>query len=157
MIKLSTTHLRKVMDKMLRDQFLLDPDIVFLNHGSFGACPRTVFEVYQAWQMQLELQPVQFLGLELDNYLYQSRHKLGEYIHTSADNLVYIPNATHGVNIVARSLHLQQGDEILTTNQEYGACNFTWQFVCEKTGAVYKAQTVTLPATSPEQIVNQIW
>ena len=157
MIKLSTTHLRKVMDKMLRDQFLLDPDIVFLNHGSFGACPRKVFEVYQAWQRQLELQPVQFLGLELDNYLYQSRHKLGEYIHTSADNLVYIPNATHGVNIVARSLHLQQGDEILTTNQEYGACNFTWQFVCEKTGSVYKAQTVTLPAKSPEHIVDQIW
>jgi isopenicillin-N epimerase len=142
---------------MLKDQFLLDPQVIFLNHGSFGACPRPVFEVYQAWQRKLEQQPVQFLGVELDEYLFQSRQSLGEYINVPAKDIVFIPNATHGVNIVARSLLLQPGDEILTTNHEYGACNFVWDFVSLKTGAIYKRQAITLPVVSPDFIVDQIW
>jgi isopenicillin-N epimerase len=142
---------------MLRDFFLLDPQIVFLNHGSFGACPRPVLEEYQAWQIKLEQQPVQFLGIELDNYLHHSREVLGEYIRASAKDIVYIPNATHGVNIIARSLKLKPGDEILTTDHEYGACNFTWDFICSKTGAVYKPQPIELPVTSNEDILEQIW
>ncbi|HEX9090344.1 MAG TPA: aminotransferase, partial [Anaerolineales bacterium] len=59
---------------------MLDPQVVFLNHGSFGACPRPVFERYQAWQRQLEIQPVKFLGRELDDYLYQARSELGKYV-----------------------------------------------------------------------------
>ncbi len=85
---------------MLKDQFLLDQQVIFLNHGSFGACPRPVFNVYQAWQPKLETQPVQFLGVELDNLLRKSRQVLGEYIHTLPENLVYNPNATHGVNLI---------------------------------------------------------
>jgi isopenicillin-N epimerase len=142
---------------MLKDLFLLDPQVVFLNHGSFGACPRPVFEEYQAWQIKLEQQPVQFLGVDLDNYLFRSREVLGEYIHTSANDIVYVPNATHGVNIVARSLKLKPGDEILTTDHEYGACNFTWDFVCSKIGAVYKHQAIELPVTSEEEIADLIW
>jgi isopenicillin-N epimerase len=142
---------------MLKDLFLLDPQVVFLNHGSFGACPRSVFEEYQSWQRRLELQPVQFLGYELDNLLLKSRQVLGEYIHAAADDLVYIPNATHGVNIVAKSLQLDPGDEILATDQEYGACNFTWDFICQKTGAVYKQQPIRFPITSQLQISDQIW
>jgi isopenicillin-N epimerase len=145
------------MISMLKELFLLDPQIIFLNHGSFGACPRPVFEKYQAWQRQLELQPVQFLGVELDNYLHQARQELGDYVNSSANNLVFIPNATHGVNIVARSLNLNPGDEILTTNQEYGACNFAWEFVCSKTGAVYKRQPISLPFETGEQIADQLW
>lgn len=142
---------------MHKDLFLLDPQVIFLNHGSYGACPRPVFEKYQAWQRQLELQPVQFLGVELDNYLHQARQELGEYVHASVNDIAYIPNATHGVNIVARSLQLNPGDEILSTDQEYGACNFTWEFMCEKTGAVFKRQSISMPITSPEQIADQIW
>ena len=142
---------------MLKDLFSLDPQIVFLNHGSFGACPRPVFEEYQAWQIKLEQQPVHFLGTELDNYLYHSREVLGEYIHASANDIVYIPNATHGVNIVARSLNLKPGDEILTTDHEYGACNFTWDFIRRKTGAACIYQTIRLPVTSQEEIVEQLW
>jgi isopenicillin-N epimerase len=70
---------------------------------------------------------------------------------------VYIPNATHGVNIVARSLKLKPGDEILTTDHEYGACNFTWDFICRKTGAVYKPQTIELPVISQEEVAEQFW
>ena len=142
---------------MLKDFFLLDPLIVFLNHGSFGACPRPVFENYQDWQRRLEMQPVQFLGVELDKYLQQARQELGLYVNASANDLVYIPNATHGINIIARSLPLNPGDEILTTNQEYGACNFTWEFICSKTGAEYKRQPITLPVISAEQIADQLW
>ncbi|HLO28822.1 MAG TPA: aminotransferase class V-fold PLP-dependent enzyme, partial [Anaerolineales bacterium] len=98
----------------LKEYFLLDPSIVFLNHGSFGATPRPVFETYQNWQRRLECQPVLFLGRELDGLLLESRRALAEYLNAAVDELVYIPNATHGVNIVAHSLQLQPGDEILT-------------------------------------------
>jgi isopenicillin-N epimerase len=142
---------------MLRDLFLLDPQIVFLNHGSFGACPRPVFDRYQAWQRQLELQPVQFLGTELDNYLYQAREELGNYVNSSVSDIVYIPNATYGINIIARSLKLDLGDEILSTNHEYGACNYIWEHFCSKTGAIYKRQSITSPFNSQEQILDQLW
>jgi isopenicillin-N epimerase len=142
---------------MLKELFLLDPQVVFLNHGSFGACPRPVFEKYQAWQRQLEAQPVQFLGVELDNYLHQARQVLAKYLNSSVTDLVYIPNATHGVNIIARSLKLNPGDDILTTDQEYGACNFIWEFICSKTGACYKQQPIEMPVSSIEEIVDQFW
>ena len=142
---------------MLKEIFLLDPEIIFLNHGSFGACPRPVFEIYQKWQRLLELQPVQFLGVDLDNYLIQARLELGGYMNCPAKDIVFIPNATHGVNIVARSIQLNPGEEILTTNQEYGACNFAWEHICSKTGAIYKQQPITLPFLSAEQIMDQLW
>ncbi len=142
---------------MLKDQFLLDPQVIFLNHGSFGACPRPVFDTYQAWQKKLELQPVQFLGVELNDLLLQSRQELGNYIHAAPADIVYIPNATHGVNIIARSLRLEPGDEILSTNHEYGACNFIWEFICQKTGAIYCPQSIELPVTSSDEIVEQLW
>jgi len=142
---------------MLKDQFLLDADIAFLNHGSFGACPRPVFEVYQNWQRQLERQPVQFLGVELDGYLFKARCSLADYLNTSAKDIVFIPNATHGVNLVARSLPLCPGDEILTTDQEYGACNYAWDLVCKKTGAIYKQHPVSIPVTTTDQIIEEFW
>jgi len=139
----------------LKEKFLLDPDIVFLNHGSFGATPKPVMEAYQNWQLRLERQPVLFLGRELDKLLYESRMALGEYLHADADDLVYIPNATHAVNIIARSLKLKQGDEILTTDHEYGACDYTWNFICGKTGVKYVRQPIPLPVQSEEEIVDQ--
>jgi isopenicillin-N epimerase len=142
---------------MVKDLFLLDPEVVFLNHGSFGACPRPVFEKYQDWQRRLERQPVQFLGVELENYLNESRQVLGEYLQSPASDLVYIPNATHGVNIVSRSLSLKQGDEILSSDHEYGACNYAWQYVCQKTGAIYKQQAIHMPVCSEEEIVAEFW
>jgi isopenicillin-N epimerase len=141
----------------LKQHFLLDPSIIFLNHGSFGASPKSVFEAYQNWQLRLERQPVLFLGREYDGLLKESRRVLGEYLHADVDDLVYIPNATHGVNIIAHSLHLQPGDEILTTDHEYGACDYTWDFVCAKAGAKYIHQAVSLPITTEDAIVEQFW
>ena len=141
----------------LKQHFLLDPSVIFLNHGSFGAAPKPVFEAYQNWQLRLERQPVLFLGRELDGLLRDSRMVLGEYLNADADDLVYIPNATHGVNIIARSLQLQAGDEVLTTDHEYGACDYTWDFLCEKQGAKYIHQSIPLPVRSEAEIVDQFW
>ncbi len=138
----------------LKEHFLLDPNIVFLNHGSFGAAPKPVFEAYQNWQLRLERQPVLFLGRELDGLLLESRRALGEYLHADANDLIYIPNATHGVNIIAHSLRLQPGDEILTTDHEYGACDYTWEFICSKVDANYIHQPIPLPIYSQTEIVE---
>jgi isopenicillin-N epimerase len=141
----------------LRDSFLLDPSIHFLNHGSFGACPIPVFETYQDWQRRLERQPVKFLGRELNQLNLQARMALASYLNASAGELVYIPNATHGVNIISRSIQLSPGDEILTTDHEYGACDYTWEFNCIKTGAVYVNQAISMPVRSAEEILEGFW
>src|SRR5207249_2235898 len=119
----------------LRAEFVLDPDIVYLNHGSFGACPRPVFERYQAWQAELERQPVEFLGRRRGSLLADARAALAEYLGAGHDDVVYVSNVTTALNIVARSLPLQAGDEILTTDHEYGALERTWTFVAEHKGA----------------------
>jgi isopenicillin-N epimerase len=141
----------------LKEYFHLDPKIHFLNHGSFGATPKPVFEAYQDWQLRLEKQPVLFLGRELSGLLKESRQVLGDYLNASADDLVYVPNATHAVNIVARSLDLKAEDEILTTDHEYGACDYTWDFVCGKTGSKYIRQAIPIPVCTEDEIVEQFW
>ena len=106
---------------MLRDLFLLDPEVVFLNHGSFGACPRSVFEEYQRWQRELERQPVEFLARRYEGLTEGAKARLAEYLGARPDDLAFVPNATAGLNVVARSLPLGPGDEVLVTNHEYGA------------------------------------
>jgi isopenicillin-N epimerase len=145
------------MSPSLRSLFLLDENVHFLNHGSFGACPKPVFEVYQAWQLRLERQPVLFLGRELAALDLQARQALATYLHTTAENLVFIPNATYGVNIVSRSLKLGPEDEILTTNHEYGACDFAWEFACKKSAATMIHQPIPLPVHSSDEILEQFW
>ena len=141
----------------LKELFHLDPNVHFLNHGSYGATPKPVFEAYQRWQLRLETQPVLFLGREFYSLIQEARQALGEYLNADVDDLVFIPNATHGVNIVARSLDVGPGDEILTSDHEYGACDYTWEFLCEKTGAEYIHQPIPLPVTSQAEIVERFW
>ncbi len=138
-------------------EYLLRPGIAFLNHGSFGSCPRPVFETYQQWQRELAAQPVEFLGRRLTGLLAEARKRLARYVGTQADNLVFVPNATHGVNIVARSLRLGPGDEVLLTSHEYGAVERTWRFLCGQSGAEYRVQSIPLPITSQEEVVEQFW
>lgn len=141
----------------MKSLFLLDPSIHFLNHGSFGACPRAVFEVYQDWQRKLEEQPVLFLGRQMRELDYHARVHLGRFLSTQAENLVFVTNATQGVNIIARSLKLNPGDEILTTDHEYGACNYTWEYICKITGAKYIQQPIGLPVLTPDAIAAEFW
>jgi isopenicillin-N epimerase len=139
----------------IKDQFLLDPDVIFLNHGSFGATPKPVMEAYQNWQVRLENQPVRFLGREIYELLLEARRVLSAYLNAAADDLVFIPNATHGANIIARSFHLAPGDEVLSTNHEYGACDYAWEFACQKTGSRYIRRPIPLPVHREEEIVEQ--
>lgn len=141
----------------LRQLFLLRPDVIFLNHGSFGACPRPVFAAYQKWQLELERQPVEFLGRRFHELMRSARTALATFVGADANDLVYVPNATTAINIVARSLPLHPGDEVLSTDHEYGAMDRTWRFICQKCGAHYINQTLPLPLESPEQIVAAIW
>lgn len=141
----------------MRDLFLLQPDVVFLNHGSFGACPRPVFKAYQAWQLELERQPVEFLGRRFVTLMSEARKALSTFVGADADDLVYVPNATTGLNTVARSLPLGPGDEVLSTDHEYGALDHTWRFVCGKRGARYVRRSIPLPVKSVEQVVQAIW
>jgi isopenicillin-N epimerase len=141
----------------LRSQFLLRPDVAFLNHGSFGACPRPVFERYQWWQRELESQPVEFLGRRAPELMRQARQALGAYVNADANDLVYITNITVGVNIVARSLELGPGDEVLGTDHEYGACDRVWRFISRKTGATYRQARIGTPVTTHEAMLDQLF
>jgi isopenicillin-N epimerase len=141
----------------LKRLFMLDPQVLFLNHGSFGACPRPVFKAYQAWQRRLENQPVQFFQHDLGGLRKEAIGALGGYLHVDPDDLAFVTNVTHGVNVISRSLTLKPGDEILTTDQEYGSCDNAWEFACKKTGALYIHRPVHLPVHSMEEVAEEIW
>jgi isopenicillin-N epimerase len=117
------------------DLFLLDPAFVHLNHGSFGACPRPVFDVYQERQRELERRPVEFLARRLESELAGVRGAIGGFVGASPDDIALVPHATAALNGVVRSLRLEPGDEILTTEHEYGSMDLLLEFVCGRTGA----------------------
>jgi isopenicillin-N epimerase len=141
----------------LETEFLLDPRVCFLNHGSFGATPRLVFDEYQRWQRELERQPVEFLGRRHNELMRASRAALAACFHTDADNLVYTQNVTVAINIVARSLSLGAGDEVLASDHEYGACDRTWRFLSSERGFRYVNQPVSMPLTTREQLIDELW
>lgn len=128
----------------LKKYFQLDPAVTFLNHGSFGATPKPVFREYQRWQRISENQPVEFYGRRFADLMRESRVALGDYLGTDAKNLVYAQNVTIALNIVARSLELGPGDEVLSTNHEYGALDRTWRFLSKERGFTYINQPVDL-------------
>jgi isopenicillin-N epimerase len=116
-----------------------------------------VLDEYQRWQLELERQPVEFLGRRFNDLMGEARSVLGDYLGAEADELVYVTNATVGLNIVARSLELRPGDEVLTTDHEYGALDRTWRFLCAKHGAKYIRQPVRVPIRSVEEVIQAIW
>lgn len=144
------------MSSNLAKHFLLREDVTFLNHGSFGACPRPVFETYQRFQLELEGEPVDFLGRRLTELMKPPREALGKFLGTTADNVVGVINATSGLNIVAQSLPLQEGDEILTTDHEYSALEKTWAYVCRKTGAKVVVVKVPMPFVSEQAYLDTL-
>jgi isopenicillin-N epimerase len=141
----------------LKSQFLLHPEIAFLNFGSFGACPKPIFEDYQRWQLELEREPVQFLAVNGPENLKRSREALATYIHCDADDVVLVTNPSYGLNIVAKSLRLKPGDEILSTDLEYGASDKTWNYYCKKQEARYVRQKVSLPVADKDSFIQQFF
>lgn len=141
----------------MKQLFLLDPSITFLNHGSFGACPKPVFDEYQRLQLELENEPVYFIQKKAAVYLKKAKEKLSKYIGCQPEDFFFTPNPTVAINTVMRSLNLQPGDEILSTNHEYGAMDRTWAYFCKKTGAKYVRQTISMPVVSKEQLLEDFW
>ena len=141
----------------MKSKFHLDPAITFLNHGSFGACPKPIFDEYQRLQLEFETEPVYFFLNKSREYLKIARERLSKYVGCASVDLFFTPNPTFAINTIMRSLDLKEGDEILTTNHEYGAMDRTWNFYCKKSGAKYIRQNISLPIVSKEQILEEFW
>lgn len=142
----------------MREHFLLDPDLVFLNHGSFGAVPLEVLQDWQALQREVERNPVAFFSRESGSRLRKAREALATYLGASADELAFVSNATTGVHVAAQTLlqRLGPGDEVLATDHEYGACEAIWQQACQRAGAVYRRVSLPLPYRSEEVLQRML-
>ena len=140
----------------LKNQFLLDTKVTFLNHGSFGACPKVIFNEYQSWQKKLENQPVKFLDQFRDfgPNMTNVREALSKKINCNVNNLVPVVNATTGLNAIIKSLHFKKGDEVIMSNHEYGALEKTWQFIKTKHKIKITIVKVSLPITSEEKFIK---
>ncbi|MBK8026213.1 MAG: aminotransferase class V-fold PLP-dependent enzyme [Chloroflexi bacterium] len=143
----------------LRPLFLLDPAVTYLNHGSFGACPISVFETYQKWQLELERNPFRFLKVRAPQLMAEARDALAEYVGCPAKDCVFVPNATAGVSLAAQALmpSLGPGDEIVMTDHEYHPCQLIWNDISRRTGAKLVIVPVTLPYTSDEAFLEEFW
>jgi len=135
--------------------FVLDPEVVFLNHGSFGACPRVVLEKQSELRLRMEREPVLFLARELEKLLDGARAELGAFVGAEPDDLAFVKNASTGVSTVVRSLDLQPGDELLTTSHAYNACHNALR-AQERRGIKVVSADVPFPIRSPSQVVEAV-
>ena len=141
----------------MKELYHLDPSITFLNHGSFGACPKPVFEVYQNWQRKLEQQPVEFMAIKVYDFLEEARHALGDYVGCHGDDLIFVTNPTTAVNTVIRSLDLGLDDEVLMTDMEYGSLVRTWEHYAQDKGFSIVQQFTPVPLTTHEDYIEHFW
>ena len=144
------------MKENYKDLFLLKKNLIFLNHGSFGSCPKIVFKAYQDWQLKLEKQPVAFLDQSRDfiSYMKNVRMSLSKELNVQSNDLVGVMNATVGLNAVAQSISLKEGDEILTSDHEYAALEKTWNYVAIMKKVKIVIANVPLPLISEDEFVN---
>ena len=143
-------------DQNLAELWPLDPSVVFLNHGSFGACPTEVLRYQSTLRAEMEAEPVRFLSRELDDRLDVARQALGAFIGADADDLAFVTNATGGINAVLRSLAFAPGDELLTTDHVYGACRNTLDYVASRSGARVVIVQIPFPFTSPDAVLEAV-
>lgn len=136
--------------------FALDPEVVFLNHGSFGSCPLAVLEHQNEIRLRLELQPVKFYQRDFEPLLDEARAELGKFVGAAADDLVFVSNATEGVNTVLRSLPFKAEDELLVSSHEYNACSNAIRYAGEKSGAKVLIVDFPFPIESEEAIFEAV-
>ena len=136
------------MNKNIKNLFLLDKNITYLNHGSFGACPKIIMDQYFKLQLELEREPIDFLANEITKQLKKSRVALSKYVDCPGEDVVFFPNPSTAINMVAKSLILSKNDEVLTTTHEYGALVKMWRFICDKSSANYIEYRPYLPIDS---------
>jgi|TARA_B110000438_G_scaffold68041_1_gene68397 isopenicillin-N epimerase len=141
----------------LRSKFILDREITFLNHGSYGSCPKPVFEAYQKYQTDLEIHPIKFMQEDVYRLLEISRESLSHYINCDKDDLIFVSNPTQAVGNVIHNISVNINDEILSTNLEYGACDRMWTYDSEQKGYKYIQAEITLPIEDKEIFLNEFW
>ena len=139
-----------------RSHWTLDPDVAFLNHGSFGACPRDVLAVQSRLRERLEAEPVRFMVTELEPALDAARAVIGEFVGADPDDIAFVPNATTGVNTVLASLDLSPGDELLTTDHDYNACRNVLQSAAKRSGARVVVAPVPFPLKGPDDVIEPV-
>jgi isopenicillin-N epimerase len=142
------------MPSHLAKHWTFDPSRVFLNHGSFGACPDFVIKEQRMWQNLMEKEPVQFFEELMPDLLLNSRIALAEFLSCDANDLAFVSNATSGVNTILRSLQFEQGDEILVPNHAYQACRNTIDFVASRWGAKVVEVAIPFPVDGPQTVIE---
>ncbi len=142
------------MPSPLTRHWSFDSSRLFLNHGSFGACPDFVIEEQRKWQNLMEKEPVRFFEELMPNLLLKSREALGTFLSCSPNDLAFVSNATSGVNTILRSLHFEQGDEILVPNHAYQACRNSIDFVAQRSGATVVVVPIPFPIDSPQTVID---
>lgn len=140
----------------LSQHWTIDPAVTFLNHGSFGACPRRILHEQDQLRALLEREPLQFMLKELPPRLHRARHELAEFLGAQPEGLAFVPNATTGVNTVLRSLPWAPGDELLVTNHGYPACNNAAEFVAQRAGAHVVTAHLPFPLSSADEVLDAI-
>src|SRR5439155_25109024 len=128
-------------------EFMLESGVAFLSHGSFGAAPRVVLEAAERWRQRMEANPDLFLREILPGELREAAAELARFIRARPDEVVFVDNATAGVNAVLRALEFRAGDEVLATTHTYGAVRQAIRYVCDRTGAKLIEARITLPVT----------
>ena len=141
----------------LKNQFFLDPKTIFLNHGSFGACAKPIYQNLLKWQKKLEKEPVKFFEETIFEAIQKSREALGQYINCSEMDLIFFQNPTTAINTVAKSIKLEDGDEVLSTNHIYGALDRTWQYICAKKKAKFVKANITCPIRAKDDFLKQFY
>ena len=137
-----------------KSQFLLNPEITFLNHGSYGSCPVPIFDKYQEWQRKLENQPVQFFTKDLYQGLLRSRTSLSKFIGCNENEILFFDNPTIAIANIIHSVNLEPGSEVLMTDHEYGALIRAWNIWGQKSGVKIIQQKIELPVTSHQNFID---
>jgi len=140
----------------LRSEFLLDPDFVTVNHGSFGATPKAVLAAQDHWRRRMEAQPSRFMRAELPPALRHAAGALAGFLGAAPQDLAFVANATEGCNAVLRSLRLHPGDEILVLGHVYGAVRNTVRFVCDRSGAKLVEVPMPFPRLVTETLLTRL-
>ncbi|MEX0782309.1 MAG: aminotransferase class V-fold PLP-dependent enzyme [Dehalococcoidia bacterium] len=140
----------------LRKHWQLDPNVAFLNHGSYGACPHAVLARQSALRERMERQPVQFLGRDLEALLDEARQALAAFVGADPAGLAFVPNATTGVNAFLSSFPLAPGDQVLLTDHAYNACRNALEAVAARAGAEVVVAPVPFPLPGDEEVVGAI-